>query len=208
MPTLDTILVFAIAGLALLAIPGPSVLFIVTRSAVHGPRLGLAGMLGVQTGGLAHVLAASLGVSAIIASSATAFTAVKWAGAVYLVWLGIQRFRAGDCVGDPTTGRPTTARRLFRQGFLVNLLNPKTALFFLAVLPQFVDPARGSPWLQSMSLGVLFVAMAVVTDGAWALCAGWVSDRLRSRRSRRVERYATSGILVGLGVAAAFTKRG
>jgi threonine/homoserine/homoserine lactone efflux protein len=205
-PTSDTVLVFAVAAVTLLVIPGPSVLYIVAQSAAHGRSRGLVGMLGVQAGGLVHVVAASFGLSAVLASSATAFSVVKYAGAAYLVWLGLTRLRAGDRTVDASAGRPgVSPARVFRQGLVVNLLNPKTALFFLAVLPQFVDPARGTPWLQSLTLGALFITIAVVTDGAYALSAGWLADRLRSRAALTTERYATSAVLVGLGVAAALT---
>ena len=207
MPSTHTILIFTAAALALLAIPGPSVLYIVTQSVINGRRGGLVGMLGVQAGGVVHVIAASLGLSAIIASSATAFSVVKYCGAAYLVWLGISRFRAGDSIGDIGAGpQARSLGRVFRQGFVVNLLNPKTALFFLAVLPQFVDPSAGQAWLQSLVLGGIFIALAIVSDGAWALAAGWVSARLRSRAARRAERYATSGVLVSLGVIAALAE--
>lgn len=205
MPTTHAILIFAAAAIALLAIPGPSVLYIFTQSVIHGRRGGLVGMLGVQTGGLVHVVAASLGVSAVIASSATAFSLVKYAGAAYLVWLGISRLRSDDSMADHTARPARSLARVYRQGFVVNTLNPKTALFFLAVLPQFVDPAQGTVWLQSLVLGALFITIAVVSDGIWALAAGWVSSHLRSKPARRAERYGTAGVLIGLGVAAGLT---
>ena len=206
MPTAHTFLIFSAAAIALLTIPGPSVLYIVTQSVMHGRRGGLVGMLGVQTGGLVHVVAASLGLSAIIASSATAFSIVKYSGAAYLVWLGIARLRSDGSMADPVAQPTRSLVRVYRQGFVVNTLNPKTALFFLAVLPQFVDPARGTVWLQSLALGALFIAIAMVSDGIWAFAAGWVSSRLQSRRARSVERYGTAGVLIGLGIAAALTE--
>lgn len=207
MPTPHTLLIFSAAALAFLTLPGPSVLYIVTQSVIHGRRGGIVGMLGVQAGGVVHVVAASLGLSAIIASSATAFAVVKYAGAAYLLWLGVSRLRGGDAAAPRGAGpRATSHRRLFRQGFVVNLLNPKTALFFLAALPPFVDPDRGSAWQQSLVLGGLFIAIAVVSDGAWALTAGWVSTRVRRRAVARAERYATAGVLIGLGVLAALAE--
>ena len=141
MPDASTFLLFAAASLAFLAIPGPSVFYIVTRSLAQGRRAGVTSMLGVQLGGMVHVVAAAFGVSALIASSATAFTIVKYAGAAYLVLLGLRKLFARD-EGDPEPEPrgPVTMRRLFWQGAVVNILNPKTALFFLAFLPQFVDP--------------------------------------------------------------------
>src|SRR4051812_1223815 len=178
MPEPSTLLVFAAASLALLVVPGPAVVYIVTRSLSQGRAAGVVSMLGVQTGGLVHVAAAAVGVSALIASSATAFAVVRYAGAAYLVHLGVQKLRRP--ADTPLVAiQPRTRGRLYREGIVVNVLNPKTAIFFLAFLPQFVDPDRGATAVQVTVLGLLFVALALVSDGAYAVLAGTLGDRLR-----------------------------
>jgi len=203
-PTWATLGVFALAALALLAVPGPSVLYIVTQSIRDGRRAGLVSMLGIQTGALVHVTAAALGLSALLVSSAAAFDAVKLAGAAYLVYLGVRRLLGRD---EPDLADPRERielRRLYTQGIVVNVLNPKTALFFFALLPQFVDPARGPVVLQVLLLGLLFIALALVSDGLWAVFAGTFGERLRySRTFARVQRYVSGGIFLGLGLVAA-----
>jgi threonine/homoserine/homoserine lactone efflux protein len=207
MPDATTFAVFALACLAFLAIPGPSVFYIVTRSLVQGRRAGVTSMLGVQVGGLVHVVAAAFGVSALIASSATAFTVVKYAGAAYLVFLGLRKLLTRDIPEDveiePRTPRSTA--ELFGHGVVVNVLNPKTALFFLAFLPQFVDPDAGAVAPQMLVLGTLLVGLGVLSDGTYALLAAGAGNRLRSaaRARRRLEKVS-GGVFVGLGLAAAF----
>ena len=189
--------VFAGASIALLLFPGPSVIYIVTRSIEQGRRAGLVSMLGVEAGGLVHVAAAALGISAIVASSATAFSVVKYAGAAYLIYLGVQRWRSGQESG--ARPEPQAHSELFRQGLVVNVLNPKTAIFFLAFLPQFVDPSM-TVWPQVLVLGAEFIAIAVISDGAYALVAGTLGDRVRESAlaNRWVDR-AAGGALIGLG---------
>lgn len=209
MPTTATLGVFIVAALALLVVPGPSVLYLVTQSIAAGRRGGMAAMLGVQTAGAVHVLFAAAGLSAIIASSATAFAILKYAGAAYLIWMGARRLLGGESIGHVAAGADSTTsqRRLFRQGFIVNLLNPKSAIFFVAVLPQFVDRTRGAPWVQVLILGAIFLTIAVISDGAWVLCAGWVSTRLRSRRAQRIESTLSGAVLIALGLVAATQRR-
>jgi threonine/homoserine/homoserine lactone efflux protein len=207
MPDATTFAVFALACLAFLAIPGPSVFYIVTRSLVQGRRAGVTSMLGVQVGGLVHVVAAAFGVSALIASSAAAFTVVKYAGAAYLVFLGLRKLLARDIPEDveiePRTPRSTA--ELFGHGVVVNVLNPKTALFFLAFLPQFVDPNAGPVAPQMLVLGTLLVGLGVLSDGTYALLAAGAGNKLRSaaRARRRLEKIS-GGVFVALGLAAAF----
>jgi len=204
MPDASTFLLFAAASLAFLAIPGPSVFYIVTRSLAQGRRAGVTSMLGVQAGGLVHVVAAAIGVSALIASSATAFTIVKYAGAAYLIVLGIRKLRSQGEEEDLELGGPASGRRLFWQGAVVNLLNPKTALFFLAFLPQFVDPAAGPIAPQMLVLGTLLVGLGVVSDGTYALVAAGAGRRLReTARARRTLDRLSGGVFIGLGVVAA-----
>jgi len=207
MPDATTFALFALACLAFLAIPGPSVFYIVTRSLVQGRRAGVASMLGVQAGGLVHVVAAAFGVSALIASSAAAFTVVKYAGAAYLVFLGLRKLLSSDA-GEEVELEPRTPRstaELFGHGVVVNVLNPKTALFFLAFLPQFVDPDAGPVAPQMLVLGTLLVGLGVLSDGTYALVAAGAGNKLRSaaRTRRRLEKIS-GGVFVGLGLAAAF----
>jgi threonine/homoserine/homoserine lactone efflux protein len=193
-------------ALLLLVIPGPAVLYIVSRSIGHGRPAGLVSAMGIATGTLFHVAAATLGLSALLASSALAFQFVKYIGAAYLIFLGIRVLRDGDSdILEAATGQPDL-RNIFSQGVLVNLLNPKTALFFLAFLPQFVDPARGHATLQIFQLGVLFALLGWLSDSVWALLAGALSNHFRaSPRLRRIQRNASGTALIALGVASAFS---
>ena len=205
-PDPGALAVFAAASLALAVVPGPAVLYIVAQSVHGGRRAGVVSAFGVSTGGMFHVLAAVVGLSAVLAASAEAFTAVKLAGAAYLVYLGIRTLLSRD---DRIAGRgaePTLAST-YRRGVVVNVLNPKTALFFLAFLPQFVDP-DGSTRGQLAVLGILFVVIALTTDLVWALVAGTAGAVLRrSRTFLRVQRYVSGTIFVGLGALAATTGR-
>jgi threonine/homoserine/homoserine lactone efflux protein len=204
-PDAATVAVFAAAALALLVVPGPAVLYIVAQSIHRGRGAGLVSMLGIQVGGLVHVAAAALGLSSLLVSSAFAFEIVKYAGAAYLVLLGIRRLLDRDREEIVEVGSERELGRLFRRGIVVNVLNPKTALFFFAFLPQFVDPATPTPALQIAFLGLLFVGIAVVSDGAYALAAGTLGGWLRrSRGFVRAERFVSGTVLVGLGVATAF----
>ncbi|HEX2409532.1 MAG TPA: LysE family translocator [Solirubrobacteraceae bacterium] len=205
MPDPSTFALFAAASLAFLAIPGPSVFYIVTRSLTQGRRAGVTSMLGVQAGGLVHVLAAAVGVSALLASSAAAFTVVKYAGAAYLVYLGVKRLlTAGRSEPELEPDDRATATRLFAQGVVVNVLNPKTALFFLAFLPQFVDPDAGPVAPQMLVLGTLLVALGVLSDGTYAVLAAGAGRRLRdAAASRRALDRLSGGVFIGLGLVAA-----
>jgi threonine/homoserine/homoserine lactone efflux protein len=200
MPDATTFALFALACVAFLAIPGPSVFYIVTRSLVQGRRAGVTSMLGVQAGGLVHVVAAAFGVSALIASSAAAFTVVKYAGAAYLIFLGLRKLLGREPDAPQTFGATASTARLFTHGVIVNVLNPKTALFFLAFLPQFVDPSAGPVAPQMLVLGLTLVSLGVLSDGTYALLAAGAGNRLRNRR--RLERIS-GGVFVGLGVVAA-----
>ena len=204
-PDPSAVAVFAIAAAALLVVPGPAVLYIVAQSVGHGRAAGLASVAGVHLGTLVHVAAAAAGVSAVIAASATAFTTVKLAGAGYLVYLGLRRLLSQDPSEDEARGREAL-RTAFARGAIVNVLNPKTALFFLAFLPQFVDADRGGVWSQVVVLGLVFVLLGLVSDSLYAIAAGAVGAALRRRRE--AVRYASGTILIGLGATAAFAKRG
>ena len=196
---------FVVAALALLLVPGPAVLYVVARSIHEGRRAGLVSVLGIHVGTLAHIAAATGGLSALVLSCTDAFTAVKIAGAAYLVGLGLWTLFSSRAETEVALGGQANLRRAFAQGIVVNVLNPKTALFFLAFLPQFVDPNAPHPAVQIAFLGVLFALLGLVTDSLWALAAGTAGGMLRSsRRFVRAQRYVTGTVYVGLGVATAF----
>ncbi len=196
--------IFLAAALALLLIPGPAVLYIFARSIDQGRRAGLVSVLSIETGNFVHVLAATLGLSAILLSSPVAFSAIKYLGAAYLVFLGIQRLLSQPRPAEATQTPPQSLRQIYTQGVVVAILNPKTALFFFAFLPQFVDPSQGPVTRQLFSLGCLFVLMALVTDSLYALAAGTASGWLKhSQAFAWVEQYLVGFIYIGLGVMAA-----
>jgi threonine/homoserine/homoserine lactone efflux protein len=204
LPDLESIAVFTVAALVLLVVPGPAVLYVVARSIHQGRRAGLASVLGIHVGTAVHIAAASVGLSALVLSSAVAFTAVKVAGAGYLVALGLWTLLGRRPEPAVAVGGERRLRRVFAQGIVVNVLNPKTALFFLAFLPQFVDPQAPHPAVQTAFLGLLFACLGLVTDSLWALVAGAAGSLVRSsRRFLRAQRYLAGGVYVGLGVATA-----
>ena len=207
MPSASTFALFSLAAVALAVVPGPAVAYIVTQSVDEGRRAGIVSALGIASGGLVHVVAATIGLSALIASSATAFTAVKLVGATYLIAVGVRRILLRDEPEPTHEVEPTPLRQLYAQGVVVNVLNPKTALFFLAFLPQFVD-RNGSVALQVGILGLLFASIALLSDLGYALLADALAGRVRrSGRAARVRRFATGGIFVALGVTAAAAHR-
>lgn len=196
-------LLFLGASLVLLLTPGPAVLYIVARSVEQGRLGGIVSVAGVGLGNLAHVVAAAVGVSAIIAASALAFSVLKYLGAAYLIWLGIRTLRAPVApVTLEIEGKPL--RRLFSEGAVVATLNPKTALFFLAFLPQFTSPAAGAVWLQILLLGGSFVALGLATDGLYALTAGSLRHVFRnSLKVLRAQKLVSGTIYIGLGLMTA-----
>lgn len=198
-------LLFLGASLVLLLTPGPAVLYIVARSVEQGRLGGIVSVLGVGLGNLAHVVAAAVGVSAIIAASALAFSVLKYLGAAYLIWLGIKTLRAPLApITLEIEGKPS--RRLFCEGAVVATLNPKTALFFLAFLPQFIDPAAGAVWLQILLLGGSFVLLGLTTDGLYAVAAGSLRHLFRdSMRVLRAQKLISGTIYIGLGLMTAVT---
>jgi threonine/homoserine/homoserine lactone efflux protein len=205
--------VFLGAALVLLLTPGPAVLYIIARSVDQGRVAGLVSVLSIETGNLFHVLAAALGLSAILLSSVVAFSIVKYVGAAYLIYLGLRRLLTRDSASPTVTVPRQSLRRIYSQGVLVAVLNPKTALFFFAFLPQFVDVSRGSVTAQLLTLGGLFVLMAVVTDGFYALLAGSVGQWLATpegeptgpgrRVFQIVGRYVAGSVYFVLGVMTA-----
>lgn len=207
LPTHSQLLFFVTTAAILLAIPGPAVLYIVGRSIGQGRNAGLVSALGIGVGTLIHTAAAAVGLSALLVSSATAFSVVKYLGAGYLVYLGVQRLRTKESLAaaSDTAAPRVTLARVFSQGIVVNVLNPKTALFFFAFLPQFIDPSRGHVATQILSLGILFACMGTTSDFLWALFSGSVAGWLRNnQRWMRNERYVSGGILISLGLATAF----
>ncbi len=202
-PDSTSIWLFSVAALALLAIPGPAVLYVVVQSAEQGRRVGLASVAGIHLGTLVHVAAAVAGLSALIVASSLAFSVVKYAGAAYLVYLGIRKLIERDPpVAVEHKAEPL--RRAFVRGAVVNALNPKTALFFLAFLPQFVEADRGGVWSQALVLGFVFVGLGLVSDSLYALAAGTVGSLLRRRRNAL--RRGSGVVYIGLGAAAALAK--
>jgi threonine/homoserine/homoserine lactone efflux protein len=205
-PNGSTLLLFAGASLALLAIPGPAVIYVVTRSIDQGRTAGIVSMLGVETGTFTYALAAAAGLSGLIAASVTAFTVVKYAGAAYLVYLGVRKLLERD---QPQHVALTGRSQLFLKGTLVQLLNPKIAIFFVAFLPQFVESSRGPVALQILVLGTLFTLLAVLSDGAYVLLAGAVGGWLRTgRRARSRLAKLSGGVYIGLGLTAALSGTG
>ena len=204
-PNPSSLLLFITGGIVLLVIPGPAVLYIVGRSIDQGRRAGVVSALGIGCGGLVHVTAAALGLSALLVSSAAAFSVVKYLGAAYLIYLGVQKLRHTESFAPSNEHERKSLGRVFRQGVAVSVLNPKEALFFFAFLPQFVDPARGAITAQILFLGMLFICMGVVSDSLWALFSGTVAHWLRGNaRWMRTQRYVSGGMLISLGVATAF----
>ncbi|WP_367026125.1 LysE family translocator [Methylococcus sp. ANG] len=195
---------FLFASLALAVTPGPGVLYVVTRSLVQGRDCGLVSVAGVAFGNLGNALAASIGLAALFAVSSLAFSVVKSAGALYLIYLGIRMFRSSSVESPAVKPEVAPLGHVFREGFVVALLNPKTTVFFAAFLPQFLDPSA-PPMLQSMVLGSLFVAIAAVTDSAYALAAGMVAPTLRGNTARRVGLRVGGGLFVSLGIFTALS---
>ena len=212
MPDATTYGLFVVASLALTLVPGPAVLYIVARSVEGGRPAGLISVLGIGAGGFVHVAFAALGLSALLVSSAAAFAVVKWLGVAYLIYLGIGRLLARDEEEAAVTVGNEPLTRVFSQGVIVNVLNPKTALFFLAFLPQFVDPSRGAVTAQVALLGTTFVVLALCTDGLYALLSGTAADWLKRRNEspgfRRAGRYVSGSVYLALGAATAISGSG
>ena len=194
------------ASLALLLIPGPAVLYITARSANQGRLAGLVSVLAIETANFLQAVAATLGLSAILLSSALAFDVVKYLGAAYLIYLGVRKLLAPEEETANGEVKEESLSRIYWQGFAVNLLNPKTALFYFAFLPQFVDPAKGNVTTQTLLLGAIFVGMAFITDSLYALLASSLADRMRaSRHFQKGQRYFAGLVYVGLGITTALT---
>jgi threonine/homoserine/homoserine lactone efflux protein len=209
---LSHIYFFAGTSLALLLMPGPAVLYILARSVNQGRQAGLASVLGIETANFCHASAAALGLSAILLSSALAFNIVKYLGAAYLIFLGIRKLIERGKDHSQEAIYTQSLWRIYSQGVIVNLLNPKVALFFFAFLPQFVDLSRGNPTIQILSLGALFVGMAIITDSCYALLGSSIAQRLKADRDRpgslkflKGQRYFSGLIDLGLGISTALS---
>ncbi len=204
MPSTHAFAVFVPAALVLLAIPGPAVLYVVGRSIDQGRTAGLASVLGITTGTIVHITAATVGLSSLILASKVAFDAVRYVGAAYLILLGVRRLLTRGQEEAAGVRPPRTLRRLYSQGLVVNLLNPKTIVFIFAFIPQFVDVGAGHVWLQILLLGLTFAGLGLMSDSLYAIVAGTVADRLRGTPLvARVERWFGGTVLIGLGVASA-----
>jgi threonine/homoserine/homoserine lactone efflux protein len=202
----EKLALFIVSSIALLVVPGPAVLYIVTRSLSQGRGAGLASMAGVNAGALTHTLAAALGLSAILVSSALAFSVVKYVGAAYLVFIGVQQFLSKKGALENIELKRDSLSRIFTQGYIVSLFNPKLALFFFAFLPQFVDARHGSVTLQMLVLGLTFVALAAISDGTYAMLSSSLGRWLnRNPKLASRQKYVTGSVYVGLGLTAALT---
>ncbi|MDM8527425.1 LysE family translocator [Anaerolineales bacterium HSG24] len=201
-----SLVIFITATLALLLAPGPAVLYIVARSLEQGRIAGIVSALGIALGAVVHVIFAAFGLSALLMQSAMVFSLVKYMGAAYLIYIGIQTLRKKTEVNEVTEIQTMTYSRIFKQGFVVNLLNPKTALFFLAFLPQFVDAERGGVGIQIILLGTIFVGLAIVSDSLYALIAGTARQLLTgSIMMIRSQKYMSGSIYILLGLMTAFS---
>ncbi|MEO3887148.1 LysE family translocator [Nonomuraea sp. B5E05] len=204
MPDIATLAVFCVAVLGLLLVPGPAVVYIVTRSVAQGRAAGVISVLGVHAGSLVHIGAAALGISALLAASATAFTVVKYVGVAYLLWLGVRKLMHGEDGADTVELHVQSKRRLFWEGFVVNVLNPKTAVFFVAFLPQFADQQAGPIGPQILLLGAIWLVLGMASDGTYAMLSSALAGRIRgSARARR--RLDVGSGVVYLGLAAWLT---
>ena len=192
------------AALALVLIPGPAVLYITARSASQGRMAGIVSVLGIETANFIQAAAAALGLSAILLSSALAFDVVKYLGAAYLIYLGIRKLMIPDNGAENEEVKRESLSRIYWQGLVVNILNPKTALFFFAFLPQFVDPAKGNVTEQTLLLGAIFVGMGIVTDSLYALVASSLAEKLAgNKKFQKGQRYFAGLVYIGLGITTA-----
>jgi threonine/homoserine/homoserine lactone efflux protein len=208
MPSMQVLLAFTAASVLILLMPGPAVLFVVSRGISQGSRGALMSVAGLHAGSLVHVFAAAAGLSALLVRSGTAFSVVKYAGAVYLVYLGVRTLRSHSAAPLTVEVPLVSLKRSFREGFFVNVLNPKLALFFLAVLPQFVRANSGSVLGQILLLAVLFVLLGLLTDSVYALGAARLGSWMQTRPALARRQRTLAGVsYIGLGALAAFSPR-
>ena len=206
MPDWPTLVLFAMATVVLVFTPGPNTLYIIARSVNQGRRAGIVSCLGIEAGTLIHVSAAAFGISALLLSSALAFNVVKYAGAAYLIYLGLKTLLAREKPAEAETVEEQSLRRAFSQAVLVNVLNPKSAMFFFAFLPQFVDAKRGSVASQILIFGAIVVVIGFTSGSFYSLLAGSIGNLLRGNlRFLRAQRYFAGSVYIGLGAATALT---
>lgn len=200
------LIIFISASIALLLLPGPAVLYITARSANQGRVAGFVSVLAIEAANLVQAIAAGLGLSAILLSSAMAFDVVKYLGAGYLIYLGIKKLLMKEESSLGQEVKRESLSQIFWQGFVINILNPKTALFFFAFLPQFVNPEKGNVTIQNLLLGVLFVALAFITDSIYALAASSLAEKLNTNTNfKKGQKYFAGLVYIGLGVTTALT---
>jgi threonine/homoserine/homoserine lactone efflux protein len=213
MPSIDNLLLFALASVLLVLTPGPNLLYLVSRTLAQGRAAGLVSLAGTTTGFAVHIVAASLGLSAVFVAVPLAYDALRWAGAAYLLWLAWDSVRSG---GDGNAGGvfapralpPAAPAKLFRMGLLTSILNPKVALFYLALFPQFVDPARGSVLAQSLVLGLVQIAISVVGDALFVLAAARVARWLAARPAwAALQRWMLAGVFAAIAAKLALDDR-
>ncbi len=201
---LSQLTLFLLASVALIFTPGPDIIYVVTRGIAQGRKAALAAAAGFALGNFAHILLSVVGLSALLAASTIAFTVVKWAGAAYLVYLGVQMIRTAAASKFAADQPPLSGWMVFRQSILANMMNPKVIIFFLAFFPQFVNADKGNPQLQIIFLGTLFVALVMVCFGIVGLCSGWIGQLLRKNaRMETIIGRVAGGILILLGLSLA-----
>ena len=211
MPDFHHLLLFIAAGWLLNLTPGPDVLYIVTNSLRSGARAGIVAGLGITAGCFVHIFAAALGVSALLATSATAFAVLKWAGAAYLVWIGVKLLLAKasqvtpDLVALAAAEPPRSLKAIWRGGFWTNVLNPKVAIFFLAFVPQFIAPDADNKALAFVLLGVLFNLNAIPVNAGWALAAAWMARRDSVQRGMHWLDRVAGAMFIGFGIKLALS---
>jgi len=210
MPAADSFVAFAAVSFALIIVPGPSVMFVVSRAIAHGRRAALFTVAGNALGVYLQLLLVAVGLGVIVERSAVVFSVLKLAGAAYLVWLGVSaiRHRASLAKQEVAVSAAQLPRSSFLDGLIVGVANPKAIVFFMAILPQFVDPQGAPAALQMMMLGLVFVAVALLSDGMWGIAAG-TARQWFSNSPKRLERMSSAGgvVMIGLGVRLAFTGR-
>lgn len=209
MPDINSLSIFITAAIIMLITPGPAVLYIVARSIEQGRLAGIVSALGIALGGLVHVTFAAFGLSIILVQSAFAFSTVKYIGAIYLIYLGIMKFLKKENSTDNLKIEKKGLIKIFSQGIIVNLFNPKTALFFLAFLPQFINPAHGPVSRQVIYLGIIFICLAILSDGTYALLAGSVRKLFSNNKMvNKMHIYIPAAIYLILGIGTLFVKNG
>ncbi len=206
MPDWSTLILFAAAAAVLVFTPGPNTLYIIARSVQQGHTAGIVSSLGVEVGTLIHVAAAAFGISALLVSSALAFNFVKYAGAAYLIYLGIKTLLTREKPAAAEAVEEKSLRRVFSQAVLVNVLNPKSAIFFFAFLPQFIDAERGAAATQILFFGAIVVVLGFTSGSLYSLLAGSIGNVLRGNlKFLRAQRYFAGSVYIGLGAATALT---